>query len=317
MVNQPLNPNFFASIRHRCVQDLAWCLFSPPLIADTGAHKSHTVTPTATALNRIRALDNDPSPLEKWLSSGSSQRLGLIFERFWQFWWQQDSDGSQWQFNQQINRDGRTLGELDALQWQPDTCALTHYELAVKFYLQVPASALSLIEPDALSYHWVGPNLFDRLDLKWPQMRDRQLTMLSDASRCPELPWTADTLITKSLTRGRLFTPRFSYPELSNLPLASDINPQHDRGQWLHLNDWPRLESAHWKLLHRQDWFAPVHGSLNNEFAPLTNTQAFKALSRHFEQFRQPAQIVRLEIDDTRYRELERLFIVPPNWPCH
>ncbi len=318
MLNQPLNPDFYLKIHHRCVQDLAWCLFSQPLIDDSREHACHSLSPFGSAAAQIQALDEDPSELIRWLDSGTSTRLGLVFERFWQFWWRtrESTENSQWRFNEQINKNGRTLGELDALQWHPSTGQLTHYELAVKFYLQVPASALAVenTHPQAKHGYWVGPNLKDRLDIKWPQMRDRQLTALEDPYRRPALPWKPDHIETRSLTRGRLFTPRFVFPKLREEPLDTALNPQHGTGHWLHLDDWHRVEDGYWKLLQRRDWFAPLHGE-RDQLGILTNAQALQALTEHFKQFRQPIQIIKIDTNKTGWSESERLFVVPTAWP--
>ncbi len=315
MQSPPSETALYQQLRNRCVQNLAWCLLSPSLIDKTEEHGSHTLAQSQKLVDQIRALDDAPSELMQWLASSPSPRLGLMFERFWQFWWRRHTDLSQWLFNQQINKGGRTLGELDALQWQPDTRTLIHYELAVKFYLQVPTSTLGLDRGEEPEDCWVGPNLNDRLDLKWPQMRDRQLTVLYDVHRRPDLPWNPDTIITRSLTRGRLFRPHRAFSHLHGISLDNSLNPAHDHGQWIHLNDWHHLDGAHWKLLARQEWFAPLNGMIHEQPVSLSNEQASQALHRHFACTNQPVQLIEIECESERWHERERWFVVPPDWP--
>jgi len=298
----------YQSYRHRCVQDLAWCVFSPALVADDQCHEVYQPDLLAADQEFLRQLDDDPQELIAWLAKGKSTRLGVVFERFWQYWWLNNGVGDEWKFNLQIHRDGRTLGELDALQWHPQSFALTHYELAVKFYLGIE----KMVEQDQSSEElsWVGPNCTDRLDIKWPQMNHQQLTALTDDTRAPPLGWPYRRLITRSLTRGRLFRP---LGQTSALAENSAINPNHETGQWLRLSDWELLNDSCWRLLERNEWLAPLYGTEHDEL--LTHAEAERRLLQHFDQYRQPVQIIKVSVASDHWIESERLFVVPSQWP--
>jgi uncharacterized protein len=302
-------PPKYPHYRHRCVQDLAWCVFSPPLIVDARDHEVYQPEFCVKNQERLLRIDEEPQQLMDWLSKAKSTRLGFVFERLWQYWWLTSSAGDEWLFNQQVNREGRTLGELDALQWQPITRELRHYELAVKFYLGVEKMREQDLSDERLS--WVGPNCIDRLDIKWPQMSHQQLTALTDEARTPPLPWLdIYRVTTRSLTRGRLFHPLSG---VSPLGEGSAINPTHDSGQWLRLGDWPLLSGPCWRLLQRNEWLAPVHGSSHRSL--LTHTEAQRQLLLHFEHYRQPIQIIRVAASGTDWVESGRFFVVPNDWP--
>lgn len=315
MPNQPLNQMNLQALEHRCVQDLAWCVFSPALIDAIDAHSCHRPTLTPGVMTQLSALDKNPDQLKQWLAASNSPRLGIIFERYWQYWWLENAHREQWHFNLQINRNGRTLGELDALKWQPDMATLHHYELAVKFYLQVPSESLGIAPDKSNRHRWVGPNLNDRLDIKWPQMRDRQLTALKDPERKPDLDWKPDQIFTSSVTRGRLFTPLFAFPELANQPPAPELCAGYETGYWLHLEDWAKLDKGLWKILDRSQWFAPLHGEDTQELT--TNEETNVALLEHFQRYRQPIQVIKTVETNAGWQECCRHFVVPSGWPSN
>mgnify|MGYP003683113697 CR=1 FL=1 len=315
MRNQPLNQIILQQLQHRCVQDLAWCVFSPPLVDAIDGHCRLWPELTPEILTQLRVLDENPIKLKQWLSASTSPRLGIIFERYWQYWWTTNTQREQWHFNLQINKDGRTLGELDALEWRANVATLHHYELAVKFYLQVPSESLGLTPDQNCPHRWVGPNLNDRFDIKWPQMRDRQLTALKDPARAPDLSWAPETVVTSSVTRGRLFTPLFAFPELATQTTAPELCPDYETGYWLHLDDWQRLDDGHWRILDRQEWFAPLHGEDRQELT--THEETYLALIEHFRHYRQPLQVILTTDTLVGWQEYRRYFVVPSGWPSN
>ena len=81
--------------QHRAVRHLAWACFAPPLIEVTGLPDVNGTADCRFELTQARqawlqALDRAPGELEAWLDARSGRRLGLYFERLWQFFLAQD-----------------------------------------------------------------------------------------------------------------------------------------------------------------------------------------------------------------------------------
>ena len=305
--DHPFEPPYF-KYRHRCVADLAWCIFSPSLIRDKAAiHDCYQPLWNDEASLFFDRLDKQPQPLQQWLATSSS-RLGFVYERFWQFWWTQRRSSLDWQFNIQIHNGGKTLGEVDALSYDPVSGELNHYELAVKFYLGLPPDVFQ--EGREQKYEWVGPQTIDRLHRKWRQMDQQQLNTCRAHAEKLMLP-DRHQLKTHSVTRGRLFTPYF---DSAPMEYAQYIATDHLKAKWLSLERWRDMKQSKWRLLERSEWFAPLCGKDDDL---LNNRQARDALEQHFQRFKQPIQIIGVGPFNysTGWIETERLFVVPEGWP--
>ena len=108
------------------------------------------------------ALEDD---LLATVDSERSRRLGVYFENLWAFVFAHHPQYQLIARNLPLRAEGKTLGELDVVvRYLPDGVT-EHWEIAVKFYLQV-------------GHYWVGPGLKDRLDIKLAHTRDHQLPVI-------------------------------------------------------------------------------------------------------------------------------------------
>ena len=102
-----------------------------------------------------------------WLAQARTRRLGLYYERLWQFAVQHAPGIELIAANMPIRREGHTLGELDMLLRDRD--GVHHLELAIKLYLG----------PQNGDGHdtaqWLGPGCHDRLDRKLAHLSQHQL----------------------------------------------------------------------------------------------------------------------------------------------
>ena len=123
-------------LRTPTVRDLAWVILSPPLLAETQWPHRHPLSGSdwvqqPEALEAfLKQLDQDGSALSDWLARSSTRRLGLYYERLWQFAIQQAPGVELLEANLPIQGEGRTLGELDLLLG--DRHGVHHVELAIK-----------------------------------------------------------------------------------------------------------------------------------------------------------------------------------------
>ncbi len=340
LVNQDALP--WSGFEHTCVRDLAWCLFSPSLIAPSFSRYAPDARPApADAIATLSRLDRNPTSLQEWMATCASRRLGFRFEHFWHFWWsQRQTECDECLYNFQLNLGGKTAGELDAISWYPQRRTVVHTELAVKFYLGIDSAQLPPERRSTDRLSWVGPGIQDRLDLKWQQLEQRQLTRLRDSAAQQLLPshWHWERLQTQAIVRGRLYFP-LHYLLDNRLGdwslLAPDyLNPNHLSGYWLSLRQLAELDlqaclstgvpggkrPLAWVILERDQWFASLR--VSRELFSQTPSkllanqeQLLVQLSAHFKHYRQPLQFALLEFCETHWCERIRCFVVPDHWP--
>lgn len=290
------------------VRDLAWVILSPPLLAETQWPQRHPLSGSdwvqhPEALGAfLTQLDQDDSALNAWLARSSTRRLGLYYERLWQFAIQHAPGVELLAANLPIQGDGRTLGELDLLLRDKD--GDHHIELAIKLYLgrqdqdgEEPA-------------HWLGPGAVDRLDVKLAHLNEHQLPMSARPESTTILAARGVETFSASLwLGGYLF-----YPWPKTAPPPQGAHPEHLRGKWLHQKDWSGYAESsledRWQLLPRPAWLAPARcdeawtprqfQNWLDALDPLAPAQLLVRLMRHA---------------DGHWAEVERVFLVSDLWP--
>lgn len=306
----PRLEDLLSGLSHPHVRDLAWTLLSPPLLIDTPAPQRYPLAASRWAERPdelaawLRLLDTQPTVLEAWLAQRSIRRLGLYYERLWQFALCQAPDVDLLVANLPIRQDGQTLGELDLLL--RDDEGVHHLELAVKFYL-------GLGDDCAPHDRWLGPGSHDRLDIKLRRLTEHQLKLSSTPTAQALLSELTCCDISSALwLGGYLFQPAH---QQGCVPPAG-ANPAHHGGLWLRHSDWPDFArhdaDACWQPLARQAWLAPAQ--LQSE--GVWTREAFEKWIVDVEGLRQARLLVRLEADAKgNWLEQERLFLVPDAWP--
>lgn len=292
------------------VRDLAWVILSPPLLQHTPWPQRHPlagsdwVAQPEQLRDWLLALDRDGLALRQWLAQITSHRLGLYYERLWQFALHQAPGVELLAANLPIRNGGHTLGELDILM--RDREGVHHLELAIKFYLG-PTGGDGL---DAA--HWLGPGCHDRLDLKLAHLAGHQLPISARPEGRQALArLDIDRASAHLWLGGYLFYP---WPGQAQPPAGA--HPAHLRGRWLHRRDWPVFASqhlpGHWKPLPRQAWLAPALVSTHNCWPRREFDDWLQTLGQQFT----PQMLVGLEEDEGGdWQEVQRLFLVPDNWP--
>ncbi len=298
-------------LRRPAVRDLAWVLLSPPMLAATAWPQRHPLSashwrraPGALADWLLR-LDRDDTGLVDWLAQSSVRRLGLYYERLWQYALQAAPGIELLAANLPIRRNGHTLGELDLLL--RDEEGEHHLELAVKLYLG-PEQGDGQVQA-----HWLGPGSHDRLDLKLSHLSEHQLPM----SACGEAR-SALAALTLEHARAALWLGGYLfYPWSSHCAAPQGAHPQHLKGRWLHRRDWPDFlaQSApgHWQPLPRQAWLAPARVAADALWSAEKLHHWFQALPP----LANAQLLARLEPGaDGDWLEAERAFLVADPWPA-
>lgn len=228
--------------------------------------------------------------LHRVVESASSRRLGVYFENLWAFAFKYHPQYHLIARNLPLRQAGKTLGELDfVVCYLPDD-AIEHWEVAVKFYLQVGDS-------------WVGPGLKDRLDIKLARTRDHQLpiihqpeaeALLRDQGIEIQRQWT--------LMPGRRFRPLQTAAGGDDYWWADWLTFRHHFAE-------PHFAEQHWHWLQlpKQCWLAPCTHPQDTALLSLSEAEA--EITQRLEA-RGPLCVAAIHDQ----REVSRGFIVPDDW---
>lgn len=286
-------PTGFESAKPDHWRNLLWALATPdiapefplPWLPEQRRRQLHQFFSASETITRLQPK------LAANLQTLNSHRLGVYFEQLWDFAFTHHPDYILLARNLAVRSQGQTLGELDfVVRYLPDN-AVEHWEVAVKFYLQVDG-------------HWVGPGLRDRLDIKLARMRDHQLPVAQSRPAVEALRHRELRLDRQwALMPGRLFT------SLGD----SAHGAQASRYWWatseLFLQSF-LSQPQHWLPLQKTSWLAPVGADAGDGYSTvrLEKTVLPALLARG------PVCIAATTENAGEPEYLCRGFIVPDDW---
>ncbi|WP_256737501.1 DUF1853 family protein [Pseudomonas sp. dw_358] len=304
-----------SELRQPAVRDLAWVLVSPPLLQDAPWPQRHPLAGShwARAPERLeqwlRELDHDGQPLLDWLARSSTRRLGVYYERLWQFALTQAPGIELVAANLAIRGEGRTLGELDIVL--RDDSGTYHLELAIKLYLG-PADSVEEPPRGADPFTWLGPGCHDRLGRKLTHLSEHQLPMASrEQAQMALRALGVDGVDSRLWLAGYLF-----YPWGRHVESPRGGHGEHLRGLWVHRQDWPTLRQQAgpgvWQLLPRPSWLAPARVEVNDVWSE----GDLRLWLAELDPQARAQLLVRLVPGvDGDWHEAQRVFLVSDLWP--
>lgn len=275
--------------------NLLWALGTPHIVSGNGLPwlPPERQAPLVDFFSAKHVRQELTVELEELLGSSGGHRLGSYFEGLWAFAFTHHPDYELLTHNLPLRDASRTLGALDFVVQHLSSDTTEHWEIAVKFYLQVDGE------------HWVGPGLRDRLDIKLARMRDHQLP-IAHSPRGQQLLAQQGIRIARqwALMPGRLFRPLA--PELAPLPV--DINARCAGYWWATAEQFTQEFSARqllWTPLAKRTWLADRGYSVSTEFSCEKLAERLLAGEQH-----SPVCVAGL----AKGVEVSRGFIVPKNW---
>ncbi|SDL74377.1 hypothetical protein SAMN05192555_106249 [Franzmannia pantelleriensis] len=307
---------------HPLVRDLAWLIDAPDLLAMPwpGRPSREELGLAGSALiDYLDAQHRAPQALEQRIGDSVNGRLGHYHERLWQHLLDTAPGTRLIAHNCRIERDKRTLGELDLIYQRRDDGRLVHLEVAIKFYLGLASGP-----GDADSQtRWIGPGCVDSLAVKREHLHYHQLPLLdriSDAATLTQLLGST-TLAEDALARGidqrlaipgALFYPLIAAPAVDAAALVAprEATADHLRGRWLHYRQWAEYKRSldgdtRGAWLSKPHWMAPPH---DDQLLPLAALDHH--IQRHFADYASPLPVM-LQTPSG----WQRLFIVGDDWP--
>ncbi len=260
------------------MRDLTWVIASPPLLQLSDAQIPASFDPQQVNSDHLLAFFADRS----------EHRVGHYFENLIHYWLVHIRGVELLAHRQPVHDGDRRLGELDFI-FRDETGQLTHWEVAVKFYLQ------SKTKGDQ-SAQFLGPNTSDSLERKLARMRDHQLPL----SRLiyPEIAKR------QAFVKGRIYY----HPSADTDSLSSDLCTGHLRGTWLHAYELQSYVDSfragtQFSELKKPFWFTP-----SGEPSPISK------MPEHVDRQMDEPTVHNALFDENGF-ECQRLFIVPDSWP--
>lgn len=301
------------TLQDAAVRDLAWIIGSPGLADATYPPYAGHVIDDAWCIEQLKnsvawlnVLDKNPAALHQFIAARPTRRLGHYFETLIRFWLSHHPDIRIIAANLQVMDASRTMGEYDLLIRTAHYTS--HWEVAVKFYLQTATPATS--------HTFLGPGGHDRLDLKLTRIFQQQLRLGSTASGLAALPDGVALDKTQAFIKGYLFYPVSSSATAPGANELPGVSASHLSGWWIRHGQTPlplHQINTGWIILPRLRWLAPVRlaqGADVQTYAGMCHT-----LTEHFKTTDEALLLATLQRDQENiWHEETRGFVVHRQW---
>jgi hypothetical protein len=272
----------------RQLRDLIWAVQSPSLISTFP-----TDTPTEFDPECV-----DCDHLQAFLAHPSGYRVGHYFERLILYWLRHIRQVEMIAHGLQVLAGKRTIGEIDFL-FRDELGRLTHWEIAVKFYLHLP-------HQNSYASELIGPNAADTFEKKMARLFDHQLRL--------SLQTHPDVEIRQAFVKGRIFYHDQADTSERLPPLLSQ---SHLQNRWLFRSEVDSLPTGGrhtYRHLRKPNWISQATSQLDDPDL-LHSTAVVEYLHSHFADRATPVLMSQLDRSGDQWVEVERYFIVSDQWP--
>jgi len=294
--------------RHPIIKDLIWLIQNPGLLApddrvipDQAWFEEHlqVIYPLLEKLDKeptlLKPFENDIKPV-----------VGDYFEKLVALWLEQNPNIQHIKQHQVVFEEKRTVGEFDFLFEDKTLQKSFHWEVAVKYYLQVYNNH---------KYEFLGPNAKDSFAKKTAKMLGKQLLLSQNGNAKEILKEYSKPIYPVGILKGMLFYPSSSdWKNPNNLP--PEIPKNHLKGWWCHSNSLlipQNDQTSRWYVLKKPFWLTIHSKNLDN---PHKINDLKIVIKNHFDQSTQPLLLAEVMQNNTgEWFEVSRGFIVSEHWP--
>ena len=200
-------------------------------------------------------------------------RLGKYIERLVSFQLAQENAIDILCENVQIQKEKRTLGELDCILKQENT--VIHLEIIYKFYLYDAAVGNSEIE------HFIGPNRKDSLLEKLTKLKEKQLPLLY-SDECKTY-LSSINLESSSIQQQVYFKAQLFVPLSDRKIQLRQLNTDCIIGFYIHQKEIHQFVDNKFYIPNKKDWIVIPHENVNwishTNFLPIAEEYAQKKFS--------------------------------------
>lgn len=223
-------------------------------------------------VSNLSQFEIDSKSDQLHISIDENLRLGKYVERLVSFELSQQEDISVLAENIQIQKEKRTLGELDCLLLRNNKPI--HLEIIYKFYVYDASVGNTEIE------HFIGPNRKDSLIEKLTKLKDKQLPLLyADAckSYLDALHLKSDNILQQVYFKAQLFTP-FSNQNITLKTLNNDCIT----GFYINKNELDAFTDCKFHIPSKKDWLIVPHTNIAWQTLEVFKTTANECFERKF-----------------------------------
>ena len=297
------------------VRDLLWAVNSPALLRTTDNHGCESTT------WKLREHDICATHLVEFMARKDARSLGRYFEALTSYWLHHVRKVEVLVESFAIREQKRTVGEIDFI-FIDEQARMTHWEVAVKFYLFSPVS-------NVLGSRYLGPNAVDTLDRKIDRIFGHQLPRSQK--------WFPKVEVRQAFVKGRIFYPLMEQHGLAHQDVLAQqgaltqhhgqkehpyLSRAHLEGIWLRHAEIRFMDSdavwgaqnAYYLILKKPHWLSVVEA--DNATDGLMSFREFSdSMEQHFSESQRSPLVVQLKLDDAGCVESRRFFVVPDCWP--
>ncbi len=224
------------------------------------------------AVYNLQQFEIENTSLKIDIEIDEKLRLGKYIELFVSYQLNQENDITILCENVQIQKEKRTLGELDCILKKGNTTI--HLEIVYKFYLIDKTVGTTEIE------HCIGPNRKDSLIEKLTKLKEKQLPLLYSAE-CEKF-LKSKNLTSKNITQKVYFKAQLFVPFTDRNIQLKTLNTNCISGFYINQKQLSRFIDCKFFIPNKKDWLVLPHTHVNWLNATEFKTISEKYLSRRF-----------------------------------
>ena len=225
--------------------------------------------------------------------------MGRYFEQLLIFILERDKRYELLDSNLQVIEEKVTKGELDLILFDYKHQVKRHWEIALKFYLQVGDNG----------HHdnFLGPSTHDYLARKMKKLYQSQLPL----GQHPQIAQKHGPLVSGVFLKGQLFYP--SHRKVVLPDKAQKKSPAYSYMDLSQFEAWQQEGENRFALLKKPHWISPY---LEEDGIQLLNKfDILKVLAEEIERIDRPQLLAICRKTDEAYAEMQRIFVCPLRWP--